>query len=129
MLELKDICKTYKVGDIETKALDHISVAFRQKEFVAILGTSGSGKTTCLNIIGGLDQYTSGDLIINGKSTKNFRDRESPPPLPGKPSFLSRGRSGGFAGCGRRGSGVFIRRGGSLLRQVGVNAAHRGGVT
>lgn len=76
MLELKNIKKTYKVGDVETRALDDISVSFREKEFVAILGTSGSGKTTCLNIIGGLDRYDSGDLIINGKSTKNFKDRE-----------------------------------------------------
>ncbi|KNF09002.1 ABC transporter ATP-binding/permease protein [Gottschalkia purinilytica] len=76
MLELKNIKKTYKIGDIETKALDDISVAFREKEFVAILGTSGSGKTTCLNIIGGLDRYDSGDLIIKGKKTKNFRDKD-----------------------------------------------------
>ena len=76
MLELKDICKTYKVGDIETKALDHISVAFRQKEFVAILGTSGSGKTTCLNIIGGLDRYDSGEMTIKGKNTKNFKEQD-----------------------------------------------------
>ena len=76
MLELKNIKKTYRVGDVETKALDDISVSFREQEFVAILGTSGSGKTTCLNIIGGLDRYDSGDLIINGKSTKNFKDRE-----------------------------------------------------
>lgn len=76
MLELKNIKKTYRIGDIETKALDGISVSFREKEFVAILGTSGSGKTTCLNIIGGLDQYDSGDLIIKGKSTKSFKDKE-----------------------------------------------------
>ena len=76
MLELKDIRKTYHVGDIETKALDGISVAFREKEFVAILGTSGSGKTTCLNIIGGLDRYDSGDLKIKGKSTKDFKAGE-----------------------------------------------------
>ncbi|MGN0612952.1 MAG: ATP-binding cassette domain-containing protein [Porcipelethomonas sp.] len=76
MLELKNITKTYKVGDVETKALDNISLSFREKEFVAILGTSGSGKTTSLNIIGGLDRYDSGDLIINGKSTKKFRERE-----------------------------------------------------
>ena len=76
MLELKDVKKTYHVGDIETKALDGISVAFREKEFVAILGTSGSGKTTCLNIIGGLDQYDSGDLRIKGKSTKDFKDSD-----------------------------------------------------
>lgn len=76
MLELKDVRKTYHVGDIETKALDGISVAFREREFVAILGTSGSGKTTCLNIIGGLDQYDSGDLRIKGKSTKDFKDSD-----------------------------------------------------
>lgn len=76
MLELKNIKKTYHVGEIETKALDDISVAFREKEFVAILGTSGSGKTTCLNIIGGLDRYDSGDLKIKGKSTKDFKDKD-----------------------------------------------------
>ena len=76
MLELKNIRKIYKVGDIETKALDGISVAFREKEFVAILGTSGSGKTTCLNIVGGLDQYDDGDLVIKGKSTKDFKENE-----------------------------------------------------
>ena len=76
MLELKNIKKTNRVGDVEPRALDDISVSFREQEFVAILGTSGSGKTTCLNIIGGLDRYDSGDLIINGKSTKNFKDRE-----------------------------------------------------
>lgn len=76
MLELQDIRKTYHVGDIETKALDGVSVAFREKEFVAILGTSGSGKTTCLNIIGGLDQYDTGDLRIKGKSTKSFKDSD-----------------------------------------------------
>lgn len=76
MLELKNIRKTYTVGDFKTEALDKISVSFRQNEFVAILGASGSGKTTCLNIIGGLDRYDDGDLIINGKSTKNFKDRD-----------------------------------------------------
>ncbi len=76
MLELKNIKKTYHVGDVETKALDDVSMTFREKEFVAILGTSGSGKTTSLNIIGGLDRYDSGDLIINGKSTKDFKDRD-----------------------------------------------------
>ncbi len=76
MLELKDIKKTYLVGDIKTEALKGISVAFREKEFVAILGPSGCGKTTCLNIIGGLDRYDSGDLIIKGKSTKKFSERE-----------------------------------------------------
>lgn len=76
MLELKDIKKTYKIGDIETHALKGVSVSFREKEFVAILGTSGSGKTTCLNIIGGLDNYTDGDLLLNGKSTKNFTEKD-----------------------------------------------------
>ncbi len=76
MLELKNIRKTYRVGEIETKALDGISVAFRKKEFVAILGKSGSGKTTCLNIIGGLDKYDTGDLVIKGKSTKDFTDKD-----------------------------------------------------
>lgn len=76
MLELKNISKTYHVGDIDTVALDKISVSFREREFVAILGASGSGKTTCLNIIGGLDRYDSGDLIIKGKKTKNFRDSD-----------------------------------------------------
>ena len=76
MLELKHIKKTYHVGEIETKALDDISVAFRKKEFVAILGSSGSGKTTCLNIIGGLDRYDSGELIIKGKKTSDFKDKD-----------------------------------------------------
>ncbi len=76
MLDLKDISKSYKVGDIETKALDKISVSFRDREFVAILGTSGSGKTTCLNIIGVLDRYDSGDLVIKGKSTKDFSEND-----------------------------------------------------
>lgn len=76
MLELKNIKKTYHVGDIETRALDGISVAFREKEFVAILGKSGSGKTTCLNIIGGLDRYDSGELTIKGKKTSDFNDKD-----------------------------------------------------
>lgn len=76
MLELKNIKKTYRVGDIETVALSDISVTFREKEFVSILGTSGSGKTTCLNIIGGLDRYDSGDLIIKGKHTKDFSQKD-----------------------------------------------------
>jgi len=76
MLELKKIKKSYTVGDFTTEALDEISVSFRKHEFVAILGVSGSGKTTCLNVIGGLDRYDSGDLIINGKSTKNFKDKD-----------------------------------------------------
>jgi putative ABC transport system permease protein len=75
MLELKHIKKTYKIGDIETRALDDINVAFREKEFVAILGPSGSGKTTCLNIIGGLDRYDSGEMTIKGKKPKTLRKR------------------------------------------------------
>ncbi|HCM90205.1 MULTISPECIES: ABC transporter ATP-binding protein/permease [Vagococcus] len=74
MLELKDIKKYYQVGDTVTKALDGVSVAFRRQEFVAILGASGSGKTTMLNVIGGLDNYDSGDMVIDGKSTKTFKD-------------------------------------------------------
>lgn len=76
MIEFKNIKKTYHVGGIETKALDGISAAFRKKEFVAILGASGSGKTTFLNIIGGLDRYDSGELIIKGKSTSDFTDQD-----------------------------------------------------
>ena len=76
MLEFRNIKKTYHVGGIETRALDNINVAFREKEFVAILGTSGSGKTTCLNIIGGLDHYDSGELIIKGKKTSDFKDED-----------------------------------------------------
>lgn len=74
MLELRDIRKTYHVGDTETRALDGISVAFRERDFVAILGKSGSGKTTFLNIVGGLDHYDSGELIIKGKKTSDFRE-------------------------------------------------------
>lgn len=76
MLELVNIKKTYQIGDIETKALDDISIRFREEEFVAILGASGSGKTTCLNIVGGLDKYDSGDLVINGSSTKEFKAKD-----------------------------------------------------
>lgn len=76
MLEIKNIKKSYTVGDIVTVALDDISIQFRDKEFVAILGTSGSGKTTALNIIGGLDRYDSGDLIIKGKHTRDFKDSD-----------------------------------------------------
>ena len=76
MLQLKNIVKKYKTGDMEVEALKGVSLTFRNSEFVSILGQSGCGKTTLLNIIGGLDQYTSGDLVINGKSTKQFKDRD-----------------------------------------------------
>ena len=76
MLELKNIKKDYPAGDGIVHALKGISLQFRESEFVSILGPSGCGKTTMLNIIGGLDQYTDGDLIINGKSTKDFQDRD-----------------------------------------------------
>lgn len=74
MLELKKITKSYKTGNFTQQALDEISLKFRKNEFVSILGPSGSGKTTLLNIIGGLDRYDSGDLIINNKSTKNYKE-------------------------------------------------------
>lgn len=76
MLELKNIKKDYLAGVNTVNALKGIDLAFRKSEFVSILGPSGCGKTTMLNIIGGLDQYTEGDLIINGKSTKSFKDRD-----------------------------------------------------
>ena len=76
MLQLQHISKVYHTGDQEFHALKDISICFRESEFVSILGQSGSGKTTLLNIIGGLDQYTSGDLLIQGKSTKQFKDRD-----------------------------------------------------
>lgn len=76
MLELKKIIKEYRTGDETVQALKNVSLKFRSNEFVSILGQSGSGKTTLLNIIGGLDQYTSGDLIINGKSTKDFKEKD-----------------------------------------------------
>ena len=76
MLKLKNITKEYKTGDEVVKALKGIDIEFRENEFVSILGQSGCGKTTLLNIIGGLDQYTSGDLVINGKSTKDYKDRD-----------------------------------------------------
>ena len=76
MLKLKNIKKTYVSGDEKVEALKGINMEFRESEFVSILGQSGCGKTTLLNIIGGLDRYTSGDLIINGKSTKDFKDRD-----------------------------------------------------
>lgn len=76
MLELKNIKKIYSTGDFKQSALKGINLEFRKNEFVSILGPSGSGKTTLLNIIGGLDKYTSGDLIINSKSTKKFKDTD-----------------------------------------------------
>ena len=76
MLELKNITKIYETANEKVEALKGISLKFRKSEFVSILGQSGCGKTTLLNIIGGLDRYTSGDLIINGKSTKKFKDRD-----------------------------------------------------
>ena len=76
MLELKNIRKEYCAGDLKVEALKGVSLQFRENEFVSILGPSGCGKTTMLNIIGGLDKYTDGDLIINGKSTKDFKDRD-----------------------------------------------------
>lgn len=76
MLEIKKITKVYQTEGFKQIALDKVSVNFRKSEFAAILGPSGSGKTTFLNIIGGLDKYTSGDLIINNVSTKNYSDRQ-----------------------------------------------------
>lgn len=76
MLELRNVRKTYTVADFTQVALDDVSLAFRDSEFVAVLGPSGSGKTTLLNIVGGLDHYDSGDLVIDGISTKEFRDRD-----------------------------------------------------
>lgn len=76
MLELKKITKVYETGTLKQTALKEVSICFRKQEFVSILGQSGCGKTTLLNIIGGLDRYTSGDLIINGKSTKEFKDKD-----------------------------------------------------
>lgn len=76
MLQLKNIVKTYTTGDLTQNALGGVSLSFRENEFVSILGQSGSGKTTMLNIIGGLDRYTSGDLLINGVSTKEYKDAD-----------------------------------------------------
>lgn len=76
MLQIKNISKQYKTGDLVQMALNDVSLNFRDNEFVSILGPSGSGKTTLLNIVGGLDRYDSGDLIINNVSTKNYKDRD-----------------------------------------------------
>ena len=76
MLQIKNVYKQYKTGSLVQKALDDVSLNLRDNEFVAILGPSGSGKTTLLNIIGGLDRYDKGDLIINGVSTKKYKDRD-----------------------------------------------------
>lgn len=76
MLEIKNITKDYDTGSDTVHALRGVSIAFRDSELVAILGHSGCGKTTLLNIIGGLDRYTSGDLIIDGRSTKEYKDRD-----------------------------------------------------
>ena len=76
MLELNKVTKIYETGDIKQKALENVSISFRKSEFASILGPSGSGKTTLLNIIGGLDKYTSGDLIINNVSTKKYKDSD-----------------------------------------------------
>ena len=76
MLRLENIKKDYITGDSKVQALKGVSLNFRKNEFVSILGQSGCGKTTLLNIIGGLDRYTSGDLVINGKSTKEFKDKD-----------------------------------------------------
>lgn len=76
MLQLKNVVKQYGAGDNTVTALNGVNITFRENEFVAILGHSGCGKTTMLNIIGGLDHYTSGDLIINGVSTKKYKDRD-----------------------------------------------------
>ena len=76
MLQLNNICKSYTTGNFTQKALDNVSISFRDNEFVAILGPSGSGKTTMLNIVGGLDHYDSGDLVIEGISTKQYKDRD-----------------------------------------------------
>lgn len=76
MLQIQNIKKKFVTGDLTQVALDGVSLNLRDNEFVAILGPSGSGKTTLLNIIGGLDRYDSGDLIINGISTKKYKDRD-----------------------------------------------------
>lgn len=76
MLQLKDIVKKYSTGSTEVEVLKNVNISFRESEFVSILGASGSGKTTLLNIIGGLDKYSSGDMLLMGRSTKEFTDRD-----------------------------------------------------
>ena len=76
MLQIQNIRKQYRTGELVQNALKDVSLNLRDNEFVAVLGPSGSGKTTLLNIIGGLDRYDSGDLIINGISTKKYKDRD-----------------------------------------------------
>jgi putative ABC transport system permease protein len=76
MLKLVNITKNYYVGPLVVEALKGVSIEFRKNEFVSILGPSGCGKTTLLNIIGGLDRYTSGDLLVNNRSTKDFKDQD-----------------------------------------------------
>ncbi len=76
MIEIRDITKTYKTGDLVQRALDGVSVTFRESEIVAVLGPSGSGKTTFLNILGGFDHADSGDIVVNGTSTRDYTDAE-----------------------------------------------------
>ena len=76
MLSLREIVKTYHAGDTDVHALQGVSIDFRESEFVSILGPSGCGKTTLLNVIGGLDRYDGGDLVINGRSTKEYNDAD-----------------------------------------------------
>ena len=76
MLEISGVSKVYSTGGIKRTVLNDVAINFRESEFASILGPSGSGKTTLLNIIGGLDDYTSGDLVINEISTKKFRDKD-----------------------------------------------------
>ena len=76
MLSLREIVKNYVSGDAVVSALQGVSIDFRENEFVSILGPSGCGKTTLLNVIGGLDRYDSGDLVINGRSTKEYLDAD-----------------------------------------------------